>query len=264
MGWFDEQIKQRKQNDDAVFAEAFVGMADAVLGTKMSAAYSTDEAKAEDAIGQILKYYKVKPREVPDSVKGLNDRLEYLLRPHGIMRRNVKLEKRWYKDSIGAILGKRKDDGSVVAFIPKGLSGYVYSDPSTGKWVRLNRRNEALFEDEGICFYKPFPLKKLSVPALLKYIAGILSGADIALVILATLAVSAVGLLSPKLNNLLMGAVVQSKEMRLLLGITVFMVSVTISSLLLGAVKSLVTDRVNTKLELSVQAATMMRILSLP
>ena len=30
MGWFDEQIKERKQNDDAVFAAAFACIAHAV------------------------------------------------------------------------------------------------------------------------------------------------------------------------------------------------------------------------------------------
>ena len=60
MGWFDEQIKQRKQNDEAIFQESFVGIADAVLGTKMAAAFSSDEDKATDAIGHILKYYKIK------------------------------------------------------------------------------------------------------------------------------------------------------------------------------------------------------------
>lgn len=112
MGWFDEQIKQRKKNDNAVFEEAFVGIADAVLGSKMASAFTTDKEKAKDSIDQILRYYKVKPLEVPDSIKGLHDRLEYLLRLHGIMRRNINLEKGWYKDSIGGILGTRKDDGS--------------------------------------------------------------------------------------------------------------------------------------------------------
>ena len=32
MGWFDEQIKQRKKSDNAVLEEAFVSIADAVLG----------------------------------------------------------------------------------------------------------------------------------------------------------------------------------------------------------------------------------------
>lgn len=264
MGWFDEQIRLRKKNDDSVFEEAFVGMADAVLGSKMSSAFTSDEAKAQGAIEEILKFYKVKQREVPDSVKGLNDRLEYLLRPHGIMRRNINLEKGWYKDSIGAILGTRKDDGSIVAFIPKGLSGYVYFDAPTGKWVKLSKKTEALFEDEGICFYKPFPLTKLTVRTLMRYILNTLSTADFVLVILATLAVSLIGLLSPKLNNLLMGTIVESESMRLLFGITIFMVCVTISSLLIRAVKTLIMTRINTKMDLSVQAATMMRVLSLP
>ena len=264
MGWFDEQIKQRKKNDEDLFSEAFVGIADAVLGSKMSAAFSTDEAKAQGAIEEILKYYHVKPREVPDSIKGLNDRLEYLLRPNGIMRRNVNLEKGWYKDAIGAVLGTRKDDGSVVAFIPKGLSGYVYFDAPTGKWVKLTKKNESLFEDEGICFYKPFPLGKLTLRSLMRYIIETLSTADFVLIALATLATTAIGLLGPKLNNLLMGTVVNSKNYQLLIGITVFMISVSISTMLITSVKSLLMARINTKMSLSVQAATMMRVLSLP
>ncbi len=264
MGWFDEQIKQRKKNDEDLFSEAFVGIADAVLGSKMSAAFTNDEAKAQGAIEEILKYYHVKPREVPDSVKGLNDRLEYLLRPNGIMRRNVNLEKGWYKDAIGAVLGTRKDDGSVVAFIPKGLSGYVYFDAPTGKWVKLNKKNESLFEDEGICFYKPFPLGKLTLRSLMRYIIETLSVADFVLIALSTLATTAIGLLGPKLNNLLMGTVVNSKNYQLLIGITVFMISVSISTMLITSVKSLLMARINTKMSLSVQAATMMRVLSLP
>jgi len=264
MGWFDEQIKQRKKNDEDLFSEAFVGIADAVLGSKMSAAFTNDEAKAQGAIEEILKYYHVKPREVPDSIKGLNDRLEYLLRPNGIMRRNVNLEKGWYKDAIGAVIGTRKDDGSVVAFIPKGLSGYVYFDAPTGKWVKLNKKNESLFEDEGICFYKPFPLGKLKLRSLMRYIIETLSMADFVLIALATLATTLLGLLGPKLNNLLMGTVVESKNYQLLIGITVFMISVSISTMLIGSVKSLLMTRITTKMSLSVQAATMMRVLSLP
>ena len=264
MGWFDEQIKQRKKNDEDLFSEAFVGIADAVLGTKMSAAFNNDEAKAQGAIEEILKYYHIKPTDVPDSIKGLNDRLEYLLRPNGIMRRNVNLEKGWYKDGIGAVLGTRKDDGSVVAFIPKGLSGYVYFDATTGKWIKLNKKNESLFDDEGICFYKPFPLAKLTLASLMKYIIETLSTADLVLIALATLATTAIGLLGPKLNNLLMGTVVNSKDYQLLIGITVFMISVSISTMLIGSVKSLLMARINTKMSLSVQAATMMRVLSLP
>ena len=264
MGWFDEQIKQRRKNDEDIFSEAFVDIADAVLGTKRSASSDGNDERELGAICKILEYYKVKPRQIPDSVKTLNDRLEYLLRPNGIMRRNINLEKGWYKDSIGAVLGTRKDDGSTVAFIQKGISGYVYFDAESGKWERINARNESLFEEEAICFYKPFPLGKLTLRSLMRYIVETLSVSDFVLIILSSLAATAIGLLGPKLNNLLMGTVVDSKAYQLLLGITVFMISVSISSMLISGITSLLMARINTKITISVQAATMMRVLSLP
>ena len=264
MGWFDEQIKQRRKNDEDIFSDAFADIADAVLGTKRSSSNDGNDEREIGAIWKILEYYKVKPQQLPSSVKTLNDRLEYLLRPNGIMQRNIDLESGWYKDSIGAVLGKRKDDGSAVAFIPKGISGYVYFDDESGKWERINAANEALFDEEAICFYKPFPLGKLTLRSLMRYIVETLSVSDFVFVILSTLAATAVGLLGPKLNNLLMGTVVDSKDYQLLMGITIFMISVSISSLLIRGITSLLMARINTKITISVQAATMMRVLSLP
>ena len=37
MGWFDEQIKDRKRNDDDAFAEAFANMASAITGKRTEA-----------------------------------------------------------------------------------------------------------------------------------------------------------------------------------------------------------------------------------
>lgn len=264
MGWFDEQIKQRMQNDDDAFQGAFAQMAGIVMGQKVSAALGDGGQAAKDALHEILKYYGVKPQELPESLRDLNEQLEYLMRPSGIMRRTVILEKGWYKDAVGAMLGTRTDDGSVVALIPTGLSGYSFLDTSTGRRVKVSRKNEGLISGEAICFYKPLPLKKLGMPDLARYIVGTLSIADLVLIALATLSVTLVGMLGPKLNNLLFSTVVESGSMRLLGAVAVFFVAVSLSTLLLSAVKSLIMARINTKLSLSVQAATMMRVLSLP
>ena len=93
MGWFDEQIKERKRNDDSVFTESFVNIAGAIMGRRVSDALNDDRAITQNAIDEILKYYHVKSREVPDNLKDMNDQLEYLMRPYGIMRRTVKLSK---------------------------------------------------------------------------------------------------------------------------------------------------------------------------
>lgn len=73
MGWFDEQIKLRKENDDNAFADSFVNMAGAVMGKRVSAALKDDRVVTKDAIDEIMKFYHVKSREVPDSITDMNE-----------------------------------------------------------------------------------------------------------------------------------------------------------------------------------------------
>ena len=264
MGWFDEQIRARKDADRAVFEDSFQQMAGAVMGRRMTEALNDDRQITEDAIGEILKFYHVKPQEVPESIQDMNEVLEYLLRPSGFMRRNVTLEKGWYHDAAGAMLATRTDDGSVVALLPFGLNRYRFFDRKTGKMVFLNKSTEDMIEKEAIAFYKPFPLAKMNVGSLVKYILQQIAPADIALLVVSMLAVTGIGMLTPRLNNLLFSDVLASGSVRALLGIAIFMICVGISSLLLSSVQSLLTTRIGTKLNLSIEAATMMRILSLP
>ena len=206
----------------------------------------------------------INTKEIPDNITDRNEQLEYLLRPHGIMRRTVTLSKGWYKDAIGAMLGIRKSDGMVVALIPAGFSGYRYRDMETGKHVKINGKNQELFEEEAIAFYKPLPLKELGISDLMRYILGTLSPADFVMTGASALAVTLIGMLSPKLNNLLFSRVIEDGSTQILLAITEFMICVTLSSLLINGVKSLIIARINTKMSISVQAAVMSRLMSLP
>ena len=264
MGWFDEQIKERMKADNEVFEDSFIKAAGIIMGKKLSAAMNDQRQAATDAIGEILKCFHVKPREVPDSITDMNDTLEYLLRPHGIMRRNITLEKGWYKDASGPMIGTRTDDGSVVALIPTGMTKYSFFDTKSGKRVFLNKKTEKLIDKEAIAFYKPFPSTKIGIPGLLRYIVENLRPADIALVVIGTIAVTLIGLLTPKLNEMLFSDVIASGSIKALVAIAVFIVCVSLSSLMLGTVKDLLMTRLTTRLSLSVEAATMMRILSLP
>lgn len=263
MGWFDEQIRQRKLNDDRLFEEAFADIAGAVTGSKVYAALN-DFQKSKDAIEEILKFYHVRASELPENIEDLNEQLEYLLRPHGIMRRTVILDKGWYKDAIGAMLAVRKSDGLPVALIPAGMAGYTYYDADSGRYIKINGRNESLFEEEAIAFYSSFPLRKLGIADLMRYIIHTLSISDFVMVGLATLAVTLIGLLTPKLTNLMFSDVLESGSVRVLISLAVFMVCVSASSIIAGGIKTLLLARVSTKTDLAVQAASMMRVLSLP
>lgn len=264
MGWFDEQIRQRQKNDEDVFADSFIHIAGAVMGRKVMAVLSDERQLTKNAIDEILKYYHIKTQDVPDNMKDADEQLEFLMRPHGIMHRTVNLSDGWYKDAIGAMLGVKKSDKSVVAFIPTGISGYSYYDIETGSRIRITKQNQELFEDEALVFYKPFPLKKMTVANLIQYMAETLSVMDYAAIAAAAFVVALLGMLTPKFNNLLFSRVVESGSMQMLLAIAVFMVCVTVSSSIMNTLKGLLTVKVGIKMSITVQAATMMRILSLP
>lgn len=263
MSWFNEQILERQKRDDEAFSDAFEQISRAVTGKRASAAANDDRIASLDAINQILGYYGAKPGEVPEKITDLNDQIEYMTRPHGIMRRQVSLTDGWYKDAIGAMLATRRSDGSVVALLPAKITGYYFFDKN-GRKTKVNGKNQHEFAEEAFAFYKPFPLKKITVASLAKYVLAQLSVSDIVLVAAVTAIVTLIGMISPKINQLLFSTVIESESVRMLIAIAVFSICVSVSSLLFNSVNSLIFSRLSTKISLSVQSATMMRVLSLP
>ena len=263
MGWFDEQIRERKEHDALTFEDSFLKIAGSVLGQKMSMALEDESIKAKDAIENILKYYRIRPQEIPENIKDRNEQLEYLLRPHGIMRRNIILEKGWHRDAYGAMLGQKKDTGEVLALIPNRFSGYYFYDEK-GRKVKVTDEIEKEIDEEALAFYIPFPLEKMGLASLMKYIVGTIAAQDIALFAAAILAVTLVGMVTPLMNKWLFSVVVYSQSARALLAAASFLVCLSISTLMINVVRSLLSVRISTKLHIAVEAAVMMRILSLP
>ena len=267
MSWFDEQVRIRKETDQEAFEESVRKMTGAVMGNRIQHALEDSRNEAADAIGEILKYYHIKNRELPEKVreiKDIHETLEYTMRPFGIMRRTVSLTKNWYHDASGPMLGTKKDDGSVIALIPGSFGRYTYRDHSTGKKVGVNRKTAENIDAEAIAFYKPFPLAKMRMRDLLKYIIRLISIGDLVMLIAAMLTVTGVGVLVPRLNNLLFSDVMVSGSVRMLVGIGIYMVCVAISRTLFGTIQSLMSARITARLSFCVEGATMMRILSLP
>lgn len=264
MGWFDNQIKSRREADQQLLDDSFVKIAGVVMGQRSAEKLGDERIITKNAIDEVLKYYHYKTVELPDSVTKAEDQLDYCMRPHGIMRRNVKLTSGWYKDAYGPMLGFIKETGIPVALIPGNISGYRFTDPETGRSMKLNSTTEKLIDEEAICFYRPLPQKKLTIKDLLIYMKRCITFSDIVMIVAATASVSLVGLLMPRLTALLTGAVLNSGRYDALISIAICMLCVSFSSQLLSSVSSFINTRLNTKTSLGVQASMMMRIMSLP
>ena len=264
MGWFEEQIKARKKSDDETFEDSFIKIAGSVMGRKLSAAIDDERSRTTDAVKEILHYYRVPFREVPETKKDMEEVLEYLLRPSGIMTREVELAPGFRKNAAGAMLTTFKEDGRPVALIPSGAVGYKFVNPVSGEYVPVTSRNENLFSGMAYAFYKPFPMKELKVWHIFMYIWENAEKRDLVMFFVFSGIVSLIGLLNPWFNKILFSDVVTSKSMQVLLAMANFMIMTSISTLLFTTIKSLYQQKISAGLTLHVEAATMMRMLSLP
>ena len=264
MGWFDKQTRDVMQSDQELFEESLLRMASVVLNDEEAEEAWNRHIITKEAVDEILKYYKFKPVEIPAGISDPGEQLEYSLRPYGIMRREVLLKDKWYRDSFGPLLVFRKEDGRPVALIPRRFSGYSYTDPRTGAIVKLTGEKAEQFGSDAICFYKPLPTTELSVSDLRKFLYDSVAKNDRGLFFRLAAFAALVGLLTPFITRFMTGVVIRSGDPSLLLGSAVFLVCSIISQQLINMVKGLTISRMCSTGGIQVEAALMMRLINLP
>ena len=263
MGWFDEQIEFRKKHEREQLADTFDKLEYAVTGRRSSGVFQ-EGADVSDALESLRKYFGIKDREIPAKLRDLESQLDFLLTSSDIMYREVVLEPGWHRDAMGVMITSLKDSGAVIAVLRNAAGRFVYRDPATGRQVRVTSAEEKKIGTEAYCFYKPLPLREINVKDLFRYMAETLTGWDIASFVIAALVITLVGMIMPKLNHILMDQVISSGSYRLLAAVMSFMLFATIGSFLITIIKQLLLNRIRTRMDVNVQAAAMMRVLSLP
>ena len=264
MSWFSEQIKQRSENDRNVVEDSFFSLAGVIMDKWDAGRQEDKRLIAKGALDEILKRLKYKPVEIPEEIRDAKEQLKYILRPTGLMVREVDLTEGWQNNAYGPMLGYTKEAGVAVALIPNALHGYHYKDPATGRKTRVTRKTAKNFAREAVCFYQPLPMKKLGIPDLLLYMKNSVSASDVILIAIATLAMTLVGMIEPKVYSLVTGSILKTRNLNLMIGMAVFLVCSAFASQLIGLIQGLLMQRINTKTSMSVEASVMMRILSLP
>lgn len=264
MGLYSDQIAARIENDLDAFEESIAGLAHAVMGSKKPAAgFMSDRETAKNAIEEILNYFHVVAAELPANIKDIDDQLEFFLHPSGILRRPVELRGSWYKDGYGPLLGQTKE-GRAVALLPGKMSGYTFFDDEQARKVKVTQENASGISASAYCFYNPLPAKKLNIADLLYFMARSLTASDYVMAAAVTLTVTLLGMLTPYGYKQLFGNVIASGKLLQLISISTLLVGATVSTTLINMTKSLIMAKINTKIEIATQSATMGRLLSLP
>ena len=263
MSWFDEQIRQRKENDDQIFQNSLLEAVNTVYG-RQGGFIEDDRALTGNAMERVLRFYHLNYQEVPQNITTLEEQLEYLLHPQGMMFRKIHLKEGWQREAIGAFLGFRSSDGAPLALIPSGITGYRCYDTVSGDSFYVTKKSMSRIKTEAYCFYRPFPQSKISIATLFRHIISNLRLFDFILILGISLLTTGIGMLLPKLTNLIYGDVLDSRSVSALVAIALFMLCVRASMLIIKTGSSMISSCVQTRLKLSIESAVMMRILSLP
>lgn len=264
MSRFEDQVTRRRKADQEALEDSFREVAGVVLGRHTAGMIQDDSAITKHTIDTILQYYHYKPVDVPDTLQTHEEQLDYCLRHYGLMRRSIELEEGWQRDAYGPMFGFLRDTGNPVALLPAKLRGYYYTDAQTGRRVRINKRTAKSIQTDAMCFYRPLPRRKLGIPDLLLYMKQCLNTRDVLLVVLASLAVSFVGLLIPRITAALTGPVLGSGRVDALVGAAICLFCIAFTTQLITAVSALLSKRIETKTSLGVESSMMMRLISLP
>ena len=258
------QMKNRDRLDRESLRRGYERLAASVSDENILRLFGADDLEmADGAIRACLRYSQATPGDVPEDITDLEERIDYMCRPDGVMHRTVRLESGWYRDAFGAYLGKLHD-GEVVALLPRVSGGYYYRDPVTGKDIKLNKTTENLLESRAEVFYPTLPPRSLEVREFIQFLFQSLDKGDIIKVIVSAVISALVGLFPALASSLAYGEVAPSGQARLILPIAGLLLGVAVGTLLFQMNKNLVMNRIAIKIGEYAEAAVYARVLLLP
>jgi NHLM bacteriocin system ABC transporter ATP-binding protein len=212
------------------------------------------------ALRQVIEALGITDYELEDdTLQTPEEQLTGILRPRGIMMRDIRLTDGWWRNCVGPLLGYAKD-GHLVALLPtKTGLGYQYRQQD-GTIRQVGRREMANeLKPRAITFTKALPLKPLRLKDLIRFTWSVVSGPNTLLLVACALVVVLLGMFTPMANKLIFDTVIPTGDTSDLLPIAGLLIGTTIGTLLLTLTRNLYIIRIKHIAELHVQNAVMAR-----
>ena len=260
MGLLDNQIKTRRKNDNDAMERALGELRAAVMGEEV---YFQSKGTRDDALKEILIYYGVRYEDPPSILDSFEDRMNFMLSPTGIMKRHVKLTKGWWIHDANPILAYTKT-GEALALLPKNFGGYQWYDYRSGKYIKARKDNVDIFTGDALVFYRPMPIKKMTLMDYFRYIVTEIRIYRIIYFILLSMMVSLMGLVTPIFTQYIFNTIIPMKNGRALMVIAANYLGILVASMLIKLSKNLSLRTIQRKAEIASEGGIMGRVLNLP
>ncbi|MFS8197851.1 NHLP bacteriocin export ABC transporter permease/ATPase subunit [Streptomyces sp. CWNU-52B] len=190
------------------------------------------------------------------------DPVERIALASRVRARAVRLDGRWWRDDVGALVGHRVASGAPVALLWR-RGGYVAVHPSSGRETPVEKANAAEFEPRGVMFYRPLPERGLTPLRLLRFsLQG--TGGDLRNLALSGLVTVALGALVPLATGQVLGEFVPKAQESLIVQVCLAVMVAGVVSAAFTLMQNLTMLRLEGRIEATLQPAVWDRLLRLP
>lgn len=257
MAVYINQINRRRAAEKATLAEVNLKTNERLgLLQRRRAVPQNDES----ALRQVLEALGITDYELDDDdMLTPEEQLTGILRPRGIMMRDVQLTGDWWRECVGPLLGYARD-GRLVAMTPTATGlGYQYHEQD-GTVRKIGHREMAEeLKPTAITFTKALPLRRLRLKDLIAFAWSVVSGPNALLLVACALVVVLLGMFTPMATKLIFDTVIPAGEAADLLPVIGLLVGTTVGTVLLMFTRNLYILRIQHIVELHVQNAIMAR-----
>jgi NHLM bacteriocin system ABC transporter ATP-binding protein len=190
--------------------------------------------------------------------------LASIARASGIRVRQVILKGEWWKFDSGPLLGFLEDGDRPVALLPRSKTRYQLVNETDGTSVPVDTRTANSIKPFAWSFYRPFPPRPIGAFDLWRFGFQSVWKSDIAAVILIGLLGGLLGLVTPVATGLIFNTIIPQAERLQLLHVGLILLVSVASGLMFQIAKAAAMLRIESRMNVSLQAAVMDRLLSLP
>ncbi|MHB8520223.1 MAG: NHLP bacteriocin export ABC transporter permease/ATPase subunit [Limisphaerales bacterium] len=189
--------------------------------------------------------------------------LETIAKASRLRVRRVVLDKQWWSQDSGPLLGFLRDTDQPVALLPASADSYEIVDPADHTRQTVTPAAAQLLQPLAYTFYRPFAARALRLRDVLSF--GLRNcGPDLNTILWIGVAGGLLGMLVPIVTGIVFDSIIPAAEHPELVYSALALLVAAFASVIFQITRSIALLRLEGKSEASLQAAVWDRLLSLP
>ncbi len=263
-----KSIRKRKAKDISIVNSSLKGLSaifeDEEDVDKVQRSSSSDMQKVFNLVCNSME---IKIKKTPPEDKhndNLKHQLDNLAKTANISKRKVYLGKQWWEEDHGTLIGFMKESNAPIAIIPKSSKHYHYWSPQLNRFVIIDENIAQTIQVEAFMLYRPIDMQTdSSLYGIFRF--GLRGGKkDIISYLLIGGLVGILGLAIPIVTGLLFDEIIPDAERGLLFQYALALIFATVASAVFNIASSISLLRLESKMDLSLQAAIWDHLIKLP